>query len=116
MPLLELVAIRADRLRENLLDYRGQRTVRARQRPEVLELINEPPQLARVRILRRAPLRERARCDQEVVVLAERGLDLLEEMLRQHAFREGVHRGGVVRVSDDAKRRDHVADDFVLDE
>src|SRR5205814_6871862 len=53
---------------------------------------------------------------EEVAVLAERRLDLLEEVLREDASSKGVHRRRIVGIPHDAERRDHVTDDLVLDQ
>ena len=90
--------------------------MRARQRAQILELIDQAPQLARVGILGRPAVGERAGGDEKVAVLAERCLDLLEEVLREDASGKGVHRRRVVGIPHDAERRDHVADDLVLDQ
>ena len=60
VPLLQSVPVRPDALRQDLVDQRQQRAVRTAQGAEVLHLIDQPPQLLRVGVLRRPAPGERA--------------------------------------------------------
>ena len=73
VPLLQRVPVRPDALREDLIDERRQRAMRAGQGAEVLHLEHEPPQLLRVGVLRRPPPGERADGREEIGLQGERG-------------------------------------------
>ncbi len=60
VPLLQRVAVRPHALRQDLIDQRQQRAVRPAQGAEVLDLIDQAPQLLRVGVLRRPAPGERA--------------------------------------------------------
>src|SRR5882672_12919515 len=80
VPRLELVPIRTNRLRQNLVDHRRQRAVRARQRAKILGLINQPPQVLRVGMLTGTTGGEGAERVEERLGVVERRLDFLQEV------------------------------------